>query len=38
MYPVVIERAAEKDLRRLPLEIRFRVAQALRSLVSYSKA
>jgi mRNA interferase RelE/StbE len=32
MYQVVVERSAEKDLRRLPLDIRFRVGDALRSL------
>jgi len=25
MYRVVVERSAEKDLRKLPLEVRFRV-------------
>ena len=34
MYRVVVERAAEKDLRRLPLDVRFRVANALRSLAN----
>ena len=33
MYRVVVERSAEKDLRRLPLDVRSRVAEALRSLV-----
>ena len=33
MYRVVVERSAEKDLRRLPLDVRSRVADALRSLV-----
>ena len=32
MYQVVVERAAEKDLKRLSAEIRSRVATALRSL------
>jgi len=32
MYRVVVERSAEKDLRRLPLDVRSRVADALRSL------
>ena len=32
MYRVVVERSAEKDLRRLPLDARFRVADALLSL------
>ena len=32
MYRVIVERSAEKDLRRLPLDARFRVADALRSL------
>ena len=31
-YRVVVERSAEKDLRRLPLDARFRVADALRTL------
>lgn len=34
MYRVFVERAAEKDLRRLPLDVRFRVANALRSLAN----
>ena len=34
MYRVVVERSAEKDLRRLPLEVRSRVANALRSLAN----
>lgn len=34
MYRVVVERSAEKDLRRLPLDVRFRVANALRSLAN----
>jgi mRNA interferase RelE/StbE len=34
MYRVVVERSAEKDLRRLPLDMRFRVADALRSLAN----
>jgi len=34
MYRVVVERSAEKDLRRLPLDVRFRVADALRSLAN----
>ena len=34
MYGVFVERAAEKDLRRLPLDVRFRVANALRSLAN----
>ncbi len=32
MYHVVVERAAEKDLRRLPPNRRLRVADALRAL------
>ena len=32
MYRVVVERSAEKDLRRLPLDARLRVTDALRSL------
>jgi mRNA interferase RelE/StbE len=32
MYRVVVERSAEKDLRKLQLDMRFRVADALRSL------
>jgi mRNA interferase RelE/StbE len=32
MYRVVVERSAEKDLRRLPPNMRLRVADALRSL------
>jgi len=32
MYRVVAERSAEKDLRRLPLDARLRVTDALRSL------
>jgi len=34
MYRVVVERSAEKDLRRLPLDVRVRVADALRSLAN----
>jgi mRNA interferase RelE/StbE len=34
MYRVIVERSAEKDLRRLPLDMRFRVANALRSLAN----
>jgi mRNA interferase RelE/StbE len=34
MYRVFVERSAEKDLRRLPLDVRFRVADALRSLAN----
>ena len=34
MYRVIVERSAEKDLRRLPLDLRFRVADALRSLAN----
>ena len=34
MYRVVVERSAEKDLRRLPLKVRFRVADVLRSLAN----
>ena len=34
MYHVVVERAAEKDLRRLPRNARFRVAHALRNLAN----
>jgi mRNA interferase RelE/StbE len=32
MYRVIVERSAERDLRRLPLDVRFRVAHALRNL------
>jgi mRNA interferase RelE/StbE len=32
MYRVVVERSAEKDLRRLPFDVRTRIADALRSL------
>ena len=32
MYQVVVERAAEKDLKRLSTQIRSRVANALRAL------
>lgn len=32
MYRVVVERTAEKDLRRLPMDVRSRVADALRNL------
>ncbi|HEY4272368.1 MAG TPA: type II toxin-antitoxin system RelE/ParE family toxin [Candidatus Udaeobacter sp.] len=34
MYRVVVERSAEKDLRKLPLDVRSRVANVLRSLVN----
>jgi len=34
MYCVVVERSAEKDLRKLQLDVRFRVADALRSLAN----
>jgi mRNA interferase RelE/StbE len=34
MYRVIVERSAEKDLRRLPLDVRFRVTNALRRLAS----
>ena len=34
MYRVVVERSAEKDLRKLQLDVRFRVADALRSLAN----
>jgi mRNA interferase RelE/StbE len=34
MYRVVVERSAEKDLRKLPLDVRFRVADVLRSLAT----
>ena len=34
MYRVIVERSAEKDLRRLPLDMRFRVANALRNLAN----
>jgi len=34
MYRVVVERSAEKDLRKLQLGVRFRVADALRSLAN----
>ena len=32
MYRVVVERSAEKDLRKLPRDVGFRVASALRGL------
>ena len=32
MYRVIVERSAEKDLRRLTRDVRFRIAQALRNL------
>ena len=34
MYEVVVERSAEKDLKRLSSEVRPRVASALRSLAA----
>src|SRR5947208_8285392 len=34
MYRIIVERSAEKDLRRLPLDVRLRVADALRSLAN----
>ena len=34
MYRVVVERSAEKDLRKLALDMRSRVADALRSLAN----
>ena len=34
MYRVIVERSAEKDLRRLSFEVRLRVADALRSLAN----
>ncbi len=34
MYQVVVERAAEKDLTRLPLDVRSREADMLRSLAN----
>lgn len=34
MYQVVVERSAEKDLKRLSVEIRSRVATVLRSLAA----
>src|SRR6266550_9341859 len=34
MYRVIVERSAEKDLRRLPLDVRFRVADKLRGLAN----
>ena len=34
MYRVVVERSAEKDLRKLQLDVRFRVADALRSFAN----
>jgi mRNA interferase RelE/StbE len=34
MYRVVVERSAEKDLRRLPLDVRSRVADALHGLIN----
>ena len=34
MYRVIVERSAEKDLRRLPLDVRFRVVVALRGLAN----
>jgi len=32
MYRVIVERSAEKDLRRPPRDVRFRIAHALRNL------
>jgi mRNA interferase RelE/StbE len=32
MYRVIVERSAEKDLRRLPRGMRLRIADALRNL------
>jgi len=34
MYRVLVERSAEKDLRKLPFDLRTRVAEALRSLAN----
>ena len=34
MYRVVVERSAEKDLRRLPLNVRLRVADTLHGLTN----
>ena len=34
MYRVVVEHSAEKDLRKLPLDVRFRITGALRDLAS----
>jgi mRNA interferase RelE/StbE len=34
MYRVVVERSAERDLRKLPLDVRFRVADVLRGLTT----
>src|SRR5438552_14518193 len=34
MYRVIVERSAEKDLRRLPLDVRFRAADKLRGLAN----
>ena len=34
MYRVVVERSAEKDLRKLQLDVRCRVADALRNLAN----
>jgi len=34
MYRVIVERSAEKDLRRLPLDVRFREADKLRGLAN----
>ncbi len=34
MYRVIVERSAEKDLRRLPLDVRLRVADKLRRLAN----
>lgn len=34
MYRVAVERRGERDLRRLPLDIRLRVARAMRSLAN----
>ena len=34
MYRVIVEPSAEKDLRRLPLDVRSRVADALHGLIT----
>ena len=34
MYRVIVERSAEKDVRRLPPDVRSRVADALRGLAN----
>ena len=37
MYRVVVERSAEKDLRRLPFRVRSTIADALRDLANHPR-